>query len=337
MSSSRKVLGGRLDGLLLMLLLMLLGAVLFTFGGDKGELQQLGALPEPESYALAPQLAPRVSDPKADAPLRFVMYNVQNYFVKGERQRSRYVCRAKSVASRNAVAEVLSSARPDVVGLIEIGGKRALADLRQRLATLGLDYPYYRVLDRQGDDRALAILSKYPLLADNSKAQYGIYGQKRRKLLRGILDVTIGLPDGRAYRVVGAHLKSQVSDNKAASDSLRGQEARTFAMYLQRSMREHPMQPLLLFGDWNDSPSAPTLAVLGQGLSKDAAMRRLISMDSRGEEWTHYYRRGHRYLIYDQIYVNKALSARLGSARAVIDVPVSSQASDHRAVYCELL
>lgn len=278
------------------------------------------------------------SIPESGEPVRFLMLNAANYFVPGERSRSRYMVRSKSEAGREAVAEVIAEVRPEIVGLTEMGGACAVADLRERLAARGLDYPYYRVLVRDGEDRALAVLSRHPIVQDFSKANYGLYGNGKRKMLRGILDVTVQLADGRMFRVLGAHLKSHVGDDAAAADSLRGKEAYTLAHYVRRVMRQDAKMPLVMYGDWNDGPSASSLQVLTQGISKDSALTRLSPVDSRGEAWTLYYRAGNEYCVYDQIYVNKVLRKRMGRDfdSGVTDTPATRKASDHRAVWCEL-
>ena len=67
----------------------------------------------------------------------------------------------KPKKEREAVADVIASAKPAIVGLVEIGGPVALQDLRERLAARHCEFPYFRVLPRKGEDRALALLSKY--------------------------------------------------------------------------------------------------------------------------------------------------------------------------------
>ncbi len=278
---------------LLALLVYILSALAFAyFGGDPEPLRRLQGEEPITADTASEALEPRVSDeniPRAGAPVRFIMYNVANYFVAGEQQRSRYVQRPKPLRAREAVADILAHARPEVVGLIEIGGPLALADLQERLAARGLSYPYHRVLARQGDDRALAILSRHPIVQDNSRAQVKLYGEQRQRMLRGILDVTIRVDDGRLFRIMGAHLKSRVSDAPAAAAALRARDAHALAQHLQDVVRRQPNMPILVFGDWNDGPSDSSVAVLTQGLSADSALNRLKPQDSRGESWTLYY------------------------------------------------
>ncbi len=333
----------RSDSLLGLLAFILAALILAYVGGWTEPLRLIqGEEPIPAESA-SEALEPHVSDrhiPQAGAPVRFLMHNVANYFVAGEQQRSRYTIKPKPLKSREAVAELIASQKPDIVGLIEMGGPMALADLRERLAARGEHYPYYRVLIRQGEDRALTILSRHPIVQDNSRASVKLYGSQRRRMLRGILDVTVRMKDGRLFRIMGAHLKSRVSDDPAAANALRAKEAHTLAEHVHEAMRRQPNMPLLVYGDWNDGPADASIRILAQGLSTSSALSRLKPEDSRGEAWTHYYKGANEYYTFDQIYVNKVLEKRMGrkgkEQGGIVDSPAAADASDHRAVWCEL-
>lgn len=273
---------------------------------------------------------------KAGPPVRFLMYNVQNYFVKGERQRSRYTIYPKKQEACEAVADTIAAAKPEIVGLVEIGGPRALDDLAARLAERGLEYPHRKVLAREGEDRALAILSQHPIVRDASKAEYGLMGTHNRKMLRGILDVTVKVKDKRMFRIIGAHLKSHKGNSEAATTALRTQEARTLAFYVSQIAKQESKMPLLVYGDWNDGPADDSVRILSQGFSKQGALRCLRPVDDNGDAWTHYYREGGEYLIYDRIYVNSVLSSRMGRKGKSGIEKSRSGSSDHRAVWCDL-
>ncbi len=333
----------RADSLLGMLTLIVASLLLAYFGGNTEPLRVLQEEEPIAAETASEALAPGVDDasiPKAGKPVRFLMHNVANYFVAGEKQRSRHVLKPKSVEAREAVAELIAHARPEIVGLIEIGGPVALADLRERLAARGMDYPYYRVLVRQGDDRALALLSRHPIVQDNSRANVKLYGSQRQHMLRGLLDVTVQPEDGRLFRIMGAHLKSRVAADPAAAAARRAKEAHTLAMHIQQVIRHQPNMPILVYGDWNDGPADSSVAVLRQGLSRDAALTRLKPEDSRGESWTIYYDGDNTYNTFDQIYVNKVLGKRMGrkgkEQSGIVDIPAAAKASDHRALWCEL-
>lgn len=327
----------RVDTLLLAVAFVLALTLLERFKSSGGEAQ---ILPEETGYSVAGGDAVEVTDPepaaKVGPPVRFLMYNVQNYFVKGEKQRSRYTITPKSEESRNTVADTIAAAKPEIIGLVEMGGANALNDLARRLAARGLEYPHRKVLAREGEDRALAVLSRHPIVRDASKAEYPLLGTHRRVMLRGILDVTVQVPDKRKFRILGVHLKSHRGESEASTEALRTQEARTLAFYVRQISKREPNTPLLVYGDWNDGPADASMRVLTQGISKEAALRCLRPVDSNGEVWTHYYRDGGEYLIYDRIYVNSVLSSRIGrKSKSGIEAGRPG-GSDHRAVWCEL-
>ncbi len=330
----------RWDSLLILIAIALCSSLYNHFfeGSDplkirSGEVRAQGSALMDDDQALdaLPVLA------KGEQP-RFLLYNVRNYFVAGECTRSSYTSYPKSEAARNAVADVIARSRADIVGLIEIGGRKALEDLRVRLEKRGVDYKYHRVLERQGEDRALGILSRYPITADNSRAQYPLYGTHRRMMLRGILDVTVQLRKDEKLRIMGAHLKSRVTDDQAKATALRSSEAQTIAQHLVQVTKQQPNMPILLFGDWNDPPLSPSIAVLEQGKSKRSALTRIAARDSRGEEWTIYYQKGRSYYTFDQIYINDILKARRnkGADSGILDGADVKKASDHRPVWMDL-
>lgn len=327
--------GMRGDSLLGLLVVVVLALVFHYWGDAKGDDVQ-PAQPVPLQHEDQPQNVSSKEIPETGPAVRFLMQNVENYFVEGERSRSRYVSSPKPVAARDAVAKGIADLKPDIIGLVEVGGEVSLNDLRARLSKLGREYPYHRVLEREGEERALAVLSRHPIVQDRSTADYPLYGEQNRKMLRGILDVVVKAPDGRLFRIIGAHLKSHVADDEAAADSLRQREAITLSMYLQKITREQPGIPTLVYGDWNDGPGTPAIRQVEQGVSKDAAMHRLEPTDTRGEGWTIYYKSGREYLTYDMIFVNKTLQSRMKRAKMGVAPPTPKHASDHRAVWCEL-
>lgn len=334
----------RTDGLIIVLGLLLTYLLIQLYGSGlqaavNEQLAPPAAAEAPRDQEAEPAAARGV--PRGEAAVRFLMYNTQNYFVEADVARSQHTRRIKTLQERELVADTVAEVRPDVVGLVEMGGPAALDDLAERLAKRGLVYKHRRVLTRWGEDRALAILSRYPIVEDHSQAECRLVGQTNRRMLRGILDVTISAPgkkSERRFRIVGVHLKSRVGDNPSAAQALRAREARTLVEHVQQVMQRKPNEPLLIFGDWNDGPGDAALSVMTQPRGSRFTLRRLSPVDSRGEGWTLYYKNGNEYCTFDQIYVNSELSRRMGrkSEMGVISNEKRRGASDHRAVWCDM-
>lgn len=264
------------------------------------------------------------------------MQNVRNYFVAEDIPRAPYPRPIKSIGEREAVARDIASARPDVVGLVEIGGQAALRDLATRLEKRGLRYEHTFVLERHGEDRALGILSNIPIVHNRSQAYYRLVGEgTNRRMLRGILDVTICAPGNRQWRIIGVHLKSRKASDQSAADAQRKREMLTLSQHVQHALQKEPNLPLLVFGDWNTGPEDPLFLVLTRPHDKKTALHRVEATDPHGESWTVFYTSYNEISAYDQIYVNPFLYDRMGK-KGIVEKPRHSSGSDHRAVWCDL-
>lgn len=279
----------------------------------------------------------QVNIPKTGKSVRFVHFNVCNYFVDADPRRTTFDRKEKSEESRDAVADVLAAAKGDVIGLCEIGGKFALDDLRERLAKRGLDYGHGFVLERDGEDRALAVLSKYPISENRSQKNISVPEGNGKAMLRGMMDVTVKLPDARQFRLVGIHLKSK-RDMAGTADMVRRREAYAVRLALNHILASQQGMPLLVFGDFNDGPSEPAVQIILGNRKGADGLNRLKPADSRGEHWTHFYTGGEEYLSYDHLLINRTLRTRLGRDyhSGIIDIPETKKAADHRALWVDL-
>lgn len=278
------------------------------------------------------EVAP-VAMPATGNTVRFVSYNVCNYFISDVSKRTGGKTTIKQDASRDAVADTVRLASPDIVGLCEVGGKDALKDLQGRLKKRGCHLPYSLILERAGEDRCLAILSKYPLGGNRSQSDIPLRHEKR-KMLRGILDVSINIPDGRKFRFVGIHLKSK-KDMDGTAENTRRLEAHALREYL---VAHDDGLPLIVFGDFNDSPNSPTLQIVMGARKTSDGLRRLVPRDSRKETWTIRYSEGDAYFSYDHLLINNRMQKRMGRGAkcGIIDNVEFLRASDHRALWLEL-
>lgn len=281
----------------------------------------------------------KVEIPDKGEPVRMLAMNAGNYFVPEDQRRSNFQVKYKPVEAREALAELVRQSGAEMVGLCEIGGEAAVRDLQMRLNRKGIRLPHKVLVMRDGEDRGLALLSKYPVVSNRSMADVPVSGEtKRRKtMLRGILDATVKMPDGRLFRLVGIHLKSRLSRDGSAEDTRR-REAYALRDYLNEALASQDGMPLLLYGDFNDGPADSAVQVIQGPAKTEYRLNRLKPRDSRGETWTIYYEDGDTYHSFDHLFLNNTLKKRLGRKppMGILDSPPSRQASDHRGVWIEL-
>lgn len=277
--------------------------------------------------------------PEKGEPVRLFTINAGNYFVPEDPRRSNFQVKYKPVEAREAVAELIRQSGAEIVGLSEMGGEAAVRDLQMRLKRKGVQLPHKVLVMRNGEDRGLALLSKYPIVDNRSVTDMPVSGETKRKktMLRGILDATVKTPDGRLFRLMGIHLKSRLSRDGSAEDTRR-REAYALRDYLNEAIASQDGMPLLLYGDFNDGPADSAVQVIQGPAKTEYRLSRLKPRDSRGETWTIYYEDGDTYHSFDHLFINNTLKKRLGRKppMGILDSPASRQASDHRGIWVEL-
>ena len=226
----------------------------------------------------------KVEIPDKGEPVRLLTMNAGNYFVPEDPRRSNFQVKYKPVEAREAVAELVRQSGAEIVGLCEMGGEAAVRDLQMRLKRKGVHLPYKVLVMRDGEDRGLALLSKYCIADNRSVADMPVSGEAKRKktMLRGILDATVSMPDGRLFRLVGIHLKSRLSRDGSAEDTRR-REAYALRDYLNEALASQDGMPLLLYGDFNDGPSDSAVQVIQGPAKTEYRLNRLKPRDSRGD------------------------------------------------------
>ncbi|PNC06307.1 endonuclease/exonuclease/phosphatase family protein [Akkermansia muciniphila] len=297
------------------------------------------AVPAQPGEARQSSVPEKVEIPDKGDPVRMLAMNAGNYFVPEDPRRSNFQVKYKPIEAREALAELIRESGADMVGLCEMGGEAAVRDLQMRLKRKGVQLPHKVLVMRNGEDRGLALLSKYPVVGNRSVTDMPVSGESKRKktMLRGILDATVKTPDGRLFRLMGIHLKSRLSRDGSAEDTRR-REAYALRDYLNKAIASQDGMPLLLYGDFNDGPADSAVQVIQGPAKTEYRLNRLKPRDSRGETWTIYYEDGDTYHSFDHLFINNTLKKRLGRKppMGILDSPPSRQASDHRGVWMEL-
>jgi endonuclease/exonuclease/phosphatase family metal-dependent hydrolase len=267
----------------------------------------------------------------ADAE-RFVVcaYNVENWLTMDRRGQPG---QPKPEEEREAVAAILGSIRPDVLGVSEIGTTDDLADLKSRLAAHGLEYPYQEWVRAADTVRHVALLSRFPILERHSRSNdtYLLDGRPMR-MQRGILDVRVQVNDHYWFRALVVHFKSKRRVDIGDQAQMRLEEARLLRGHIGKTLKKQPRLNLLVMGDLNDTEdSEPVQTVIG---NEPFRLLDLKPVSSRGYYDTHYWRGARQFSRIDYLLVSPGMAHEYVSDTArIADPPGWEKASDHRAIH----
>lgn len=263
-------------------------------------------------------------------------YNVENYLRMERRVDGKTIPDAPKPESEiAAVIDVIKEINPDILGIVEMGDETDLADFQARLKTAGLDYPHKEWVKGTDAARHLALLSRFPIVARNSRddVPFEMNGRQMR-IGRGILDVTVQLSDSFNLRLVGAHLKSRREVPEFDQEAMRAKEAWFFRKHLDDILRANPKEKLMLFGDLNDTKNEyPVKELIGS--AKDPfRMKDLFLADRYGYRWTHFWSAADIYSRIDYLLISDGLWPAVNRDKSGISSSkIWFKASDHRAIF----
>lgn len=265
----------------------------------------------------------------------FASYNVANYLRTDRRVEGRYEKSAMKPESEiNAMIRIIKAINPDILGVCEMGKGEYFEDFKARLKAAGLGYASSELVHGPDEDRHLALLSRYPIVARHSlpEVSYELNG-KIEKVRRGFLDVTVRVAKGCNVRLVGAHLKSKrdVSEGEAL---IRRHEAHLLRRHLEGIMTNHPAARLLVYGDFNDTKNEPAIQEIMGPRKSPMHLTDLWLKDWLGDRWTHYWQTADLYSRIDFIFVNDELRKDTVFSKCGIERSEDTlEASDHRALF----
>lgn len=263
----------------------------------------------------------------------FVAWNLRNYSLKPSTVPSTEPPPPpKSRASIEAIVKTLAALQPDILGLCEIGSRADLHDLCHRLKKAGVDLPHSTLVEGEDPHRHLALLSKFPLGPDAhlNRPTFPLGGLPR-SVRRGFLDTTVQVRPDFSIRVLGAHLKSRriVPDYDQAE--FRRFEAQLLRHHLDQVLAADPAQPLVLFGDFNDTKNSPVIRTIQGRKGAPISLTALPLADSHGDQWTYHWTETDDYSRIDYLMVNRALRPLVDRRTSGIHRSASWRtASDHR-------
>jgi len=159
-------------------------------------------------------------------PFTVLSYNVENWLPIDRIVGGKPATSGKPESQKTAAVAIIAAHRPAIVGVIEIGDRTQLDDLRSRLKTAGLDYPYVEWHEGLDPARHVALLSRFPIVARDSQdhVTFEINGQPNG-IQRGILDITVEPQPGYRVRLLGLHLKSRRLTPAVDETALRAKES----------------------------------------------------------------------------------------------------------------
>ena len=273
------------------------------------------------------------------AALTVAAYNVENYLI-ADRQvdgvhRPAY---PKPESEKKALRQAIAGIAPDILALEEMGKQPFLDELQRDLKADGQDYPFATVLEAGDPDRHVAVLSKLPFkdVQRHANVPLTLFGAKDA-VKRGVLELTFATTEGD-LTVFIIHLKSRRTERKDDPEGAtqRLLEAEAVRDLVLTRFPDPAKANFLVCGDWNDNRSSkPVRALAKRGKTEVGDILR--ALDSRGETWTHFYRREDSYSRIDFIMVSAALKRFvIGNRATIYDGPGASDASDHRPIYVKL-
>ena len=265
--------------------------------------------------------------------LTIATYNIENYLATdrmvGGTYRQDY---PKPEAAKQALRTVIRALNADVLALEEMGARPYLEELQRDLAREGMVYPYADLLEASDADRHVAVLSRRPFTSviKHTDLTFPYLGAKET-VKRGLLEVRFATEAGEVTVFI-VHLKSRFTDRADDPNSAQRRlgEATAVRDRVLRAFPDPASARFLVAGDCNDSVSSKPLHALSQkGETKIAEI--LPAADSRGQVWTHFYKKEETYTAVDHLLVSARLKlAVAGGTAKICDIPETSTASDHR-------
>jgi len=267
-------------------------------------------------------------------------FNLENYLRMERKVDGKMVADApKPEEEIAAVIETLQEIKPDILGVVEMGDGAMLDDFQSRLKAAGLDYPHRERVEGADPVRHIALLSRFPIVARNSRGDvpFELNGTQQR-MSRGILDVTVQLADHFRLHLIGAHLKSKRQVPEFDEKTMRAKEASLLKEHLDNILKSSPREKLMLFGDLNDTKNEYPVRELVGPPGSPGHMKDLFLTDRYGYHWTHFWSAADIYSRIDYLLVSRGLSPEINMDRSGI----SSfrrwyKASDHRAIYATVV
>ena len=271
--------------------------------------------------------------------LRVATYNLENYGSTNRMTDSGFRLNyPKPEAQKAALRQVIRGLNADVLILQEMGTQSYLDELCRDLAVDGVRFSRVALAEAGDEARHLAVLSRRPLidLQVHRDLEFAYLGGTER-VKRGMIEATVS-SEGGPVTVFGVHLKSRLTERPEdpASSVRRAAEATAVRERIRARVGAGAVKRFIVVGDCNDTRSSRTLTHL-QKRGRTEIARLLPASDSRGEVWTHVFRRDESYSRVDHVLVSPELiPVVVGRQAQIFDGDGVQLASDHRPVFVDV-
>ncbi len=271
--------------------------------------------------------------------LTVATYNVENYGAADRMTEAGYRKEyPKPEVQKTALRKVIRALNADVLVLQEVGGEEYLRELQRDLAREGIEYPHAVVMEAADEARRVAVLSRraFAAVERHAELEFRYFGEQERTR-RGLIEVRFEATGGDVT-LFGLHLKSRYTDraDDPRSAVRREGEATAIRDEILRRFPKPAAARFLIVGDFNDDKASKALQRMRRR-GETVIAELLPAADSRGEAWTHAYKKEDNYTRVDHVLVSPGLAPAVQDGAAKIyDGDGVREASDHRPVVVTL-
>lgn len=272
---------------------------------------------------------------KEPGQIRFTAWNLKNFVHVAGPPPAGSTEKPKARREVMAVAAMLGTLQPDILGVCEMGTSADLAALQTELKKAGADLPYSEWVAASDPSRHLALLSRFPITARQPATQLRyVLDDSQFPVQRGFLDVTVQPAPDYTLRLVGVHLKSRLDVPEGDQELMRRNEAHLLRQYVDSILIAAPETNLLVYGDFNDTRDQPTVKAVKGVRGAAAALTEIAAADDSGGRWTFYYPEGDVYSRIDFLLASAGLMPEVRKGHAFLPGGGGgwSRGSDHRPV-----
>lgn len=266
-------------------------------------------------------------------------YNIENYLGSTPPALGAVATnKPKAEGAIAAVVAIVKEMNPDILGVCEMGRVEQFEDFKKRLAEGGLGYTDFEYVTGPDEDRHLALLSRFPIVARQSvpDVPYELNGSPQ-KVKRGFLDVTVRVNASYDLRLVGVHLKSK-RPVPAGEELQRRREAQLLRQHAEKILTADPAANLLLYGDFNELKSEPAIQAIAGPQGSSRRLTELLLRDAQGDRWTHYLKTSDLYSRIDYFFASPALTREIVLPHSgIYRSDLWNKASDHRPIYTAIV